>query len=43
MNARLALITFLDGPLPLELFSFPDGATLPEPETGELGLRAVPA
>jgi catechol 2,3-dioxygenase-like lactoylglutathione lyase family enzyme len=37
------VITFLDGPLPLELFSFPDGETLPEPDTGELGLRAVPA
>jgi catechol 2,3-dioxygenase-like lactoylglutathione lyase family enzyme len=36
------VITFLDGPLPLELFSFPDGETLPEPEPGELGLRAVP-
>lgn len=37
------VITFLDGPLPVELFSFPDGETLPEPEPGELGLRAVPA
>jgi len=37
------LITFLDGPLPLELFSFPDGAVLPDPGPGELGLRAVPA
>jgi catechol 2,3-dioxygenase-like lactoylglutathione lyase family enzyme len=35
-------ITFVDGPLPLELFSFPDGETLPEPEPGDLGLRVVP-
>jgi catechol 2,3-dioxygenase-like lactoylglutathione lyase family enzyme len=36
-------ITFVDGPVPLELFSFPDGGTLPEPEPGELGLKAVRA
>jgi catechol 2,3-dioxygenase-like lactoylglutathione lyase family enzyme len=36
-------ITFVDGPLPLELFSFPDGDTLPEPHLGELGLRPVAA
>ena len=36
-------ITFVDRPLPLELFSFPDGETLPEPDPGELGLRALPA
>jgi catechol 2,3-dioxygenase-like lactoylglutathione lyase family enzyme len=37
------VITFLAGPLPLELFSFPDGAVLPDPGSGELGLRAVTA
>jgi catechol 2,3-dioxygenase-like lactoylglutathione lyase family enzyme len=37
------VITFLDGPVPLELFSFPDGDVLPDPGTAELGLRAVAA
>jgi catechol 2,3-dioxygenase-like lactoylglutathione lyase family enzyme len=37
------VITFLDGPLPLELFSYPDGEVLPDPGAGELGIRAVPA
>jgi catechol 2,3-dioxygenase-like lactoylglutathione lyase family enzyme len=35
------VITFLDGPVPLELFSFPDGDVLPDPGIGEVGLRAV--
>jgi catechol 2,3-dioxygenase-like lactoylglutathione lyase family enzyme len=37
------VITFLDGLVPLELFSFPDGDVLPDPGSAELGLRAVPA
>jgi catechol 2,3-dioxygenase-like lactoylglutathione lyase family enzyme len=34
------LITFVDGPVPLELFSFPDGNLLP---AADGNLRAVPA
>jgi hypothetical protein len=37
------VITFLDGPLPLELFSFPNGEVLPDPGAGELGIRPVSA
>jgi catechol 2,3-dioxygenase-like lactoylglutathione lyase family enzyme len=37
------VITFRDGPLPLELFSFPDGELLPDPGSAGLGLRAVGA